>query len=238
MFFADKIGLSNLNLKRTLSTLILLHTFRIYGYLKFYFHNCDIEHFSYFAVKHLWFFNFFTSYLPLINVTTAFVVSKQSGLYREILNIPPEKEKPILRVGMLTFQMLELSLHHMPNISWDEKWKRLTRALSNYFQHIHVKKPTIFTLTCHCPWCSSIHHARYRSGRSQSLFSPLTFVLLSGVQMDSHFPTILLEKPFYGKCLPYLITAHCSPCGYPVRFLLYPPVILAASGCKKKEMNM
>lgn len=157
MFFADKIGLSNLNLKRTPPYLILLHTFRIYGYLKFYFPNCDTEYFSsYFTVKCLWFFIFFTSHLPLINVTTAFVVSKQSGLYSEALNIPPEQEKCILRARMLSFQMLELLLLLTPNIFWDEKWNILTRALLNYFQHIHVKKPTIFTLTCYCPWCSSI----------------------------------------------------------------------------------
>lgn len=138
-FFADKIGLSNLNLKRTFSSLILLHTFRIYGNLNFYFHCCDTEHFTYCTEKRLWFFNFFTSHLPLINVTAAFVVSKQRGLYSDALNIPWEKEKCILR--MLSFQMLELSLHHTPNISWDEKWNGLTRALLNYFRHIHVKNP-------------------------------------------------------------------------------------------------
>lgn len=40
--------------------------------------------------------------------------------------------------------------------------------------------------------------------------------------MDSHFPIISLEKPFYGKCLPYLIMAHCSAREYPLRFLLVP----------------
>lgn len=52
--------------------------------------------------------------------------------------------------------------------------------------------------------------------------SPLTFVLLSGIQIDSHFPVILLGKPFYGKCLHYLIMAHCSLREYPLRFLLVP----------------
>lgn len=42
------------------------------------------------------------------------------------------------------------------------------------------------------------------------VFSPLAFVLLSGIQMDSHCLIILLGKPFYGKCLHYLITAHRS----------------------------
>lgn len=40
--------------------------------------------------------------------------------------------------------------------------------------------------------------------------------------MDSHFPAILLGKPFYGKCLHYLITAHCSLREYPLCFFLVP----------------
>lgn len=235
-FFADKIGLSNLNLKRTSSSLILLHTFRTYGYLNFLFHSCDTEHFSYFAEKHLWLFNFL-HITPSTNKCDSILCSV---LYSEALNIPPEKEKHILRAGMLSFQMLELSLHHMPNISWDEKWNGLTRGLLNYFQHIHVKKTHHLhsDMSLFVELLYPSRQVSIRQTRCRSLFSLLTFVLLSGVQMDSHFPTILLEKPFYGKCLPYLITAHCSPCGYPVRFLLYPPVILPTSGCKEKEMNM
>lgn len=51
-------------------------------------------------------------------------------------------------------------------------------------------------------------------------FKPLTSVLLLGNQMDSHFPTILLQEPFYGKCLHYSITVHCPPCVSPGSFLL------------------
>lgn len=237
-FFADKIGVSNVSLKRTFSSLIVLHTFRIYGYLNFYFHSCDTEHF-YFAEKRLWFFNFFTSHLPLINVAAALVVSKQWPLQWSFKHSTKERKTHLKsrdvkfsNVGALVASYAKYFLR------WEVKWINTStiELFSAYTcqktHHLHTDMSLSVVLLY--PSCQiSILQTRCRS-----LFSLLTFVLLSGVQMDSHFPTILLEKPFYGKCLPYLITAHCSPCGYPVRFLLYPPVILPTSGCKKKEMNM
>lgn len=111
-----------------------------------------------------------------------------------------------------------------------------------FLKKIKTKTKTLFT--AHTDTSRSIALVRsssqisIRQTPSRSLSSPLTFVLLSGIQMDSHFPTILLGKPFDGKCLPYLITAYCTPCGYPVRFLLYPPVILRTSGWEKKNEHV
>lgn len=91
---------------------------------------------------------------------------------------------------------------------------------------------TIFFIWCKSTvskmkWLSANLHSRYWSFDLSlkflwvfCCFKPLTSVLLIGNQMDSHFPTILLQEPFYGKCLHYSITVHCPPCVSPGSFLL------------------
>lgn len=98
---------------------------------------------------------------------------------------------------------------------------------------------TIYTAMSHANWlvCSP-RQILIRQTMSRSFSSPLTFLLLSCIQMDSHFPTILLGKPFDGKCLPYCITAYSSLCGYPVRFLSYLPLILRMSGQGNKNQHV